>query len=178
LVDCSKVLNGKPLGDEFQSAGDSVFGNGWRFQFNLIPSEPGSVYLLSVGPGKDGTPEYNILFPLPGVGASSAQIGANKILKSRRLTFVDQTGLEKLWIIWSVQEIPELNTIFSNAAHDENNPGTITSDDEIAKVETYLALLRDTAHSQVSPNKENKRTSVKGRGDILVAVVELPHEAY
>jgi hypothetical protein len=58
-----KTLGSKPLGSPFQSAGDVVFGNRWRFQLHLQPRQAGSLYVLSVGPGKKNSEQYNNLFP-------------------------------------------------------------------------------------------------------------------
>ena len=63
-----KMRSGKPDSELRQSAGNDIFGNGWRFQFNFTPNESGALYLLNVGPGKDQTQEYNILFPLQVMG--------------------------------------------------------------------------------------------------------------
>lgn len=165
-----KMRNGKPDSELRQSAGNDIFGNNWRFQFNLTPNETGAVYLLNVGPGKNQAQEYNILFPLPGVGQSNPNLEANKTFKTDWARFVDQTGVEQIWIIWSVQPIGELDEIFKHASLTR---GVITNSDEIAKVKAYLK----SANSAVVHDKEKKQTFVKGNGDVLVNLVELTHEA-
>ena len=166
-----KMRDGKPDSEIRQSAGNDIFGNGWRFQFNLTPNESGALYLLNVGPGKNQALEYNVLFPLYGAGQSNPVVKANEPFKSDWARFVDQTGVEKIWIIWSREPIAELDAIFSHASLE--NKGVITSASEIAKVQTYL----DESKSSVVPDKERKQTLVKGSGDILVSLVELTHEA-
>jgi hypothetical protein len=165
-----KMRNGKPDSELRQSAGNDIFGNNWRFQFNLTPDEAGAMYLLNVGPGKNQAQEYNILFPLPGVGQSDPNLEANKTFKTDWARFVDQTGVEQIWIIWSVQPIRELDEIFKHASLTR---GVITKPDEIAKVQAYIK----SANSDVIHDKEKKQTFVKGTGDILVNLVELTHEA-
>jgi len=165
-----KMRNGKPDSELRQSAGNDIFGNNWRFQFNLTPNESGAMYLINVGPGKDHAQEYNILFPLPGVGQSDPHLEANKTFKTDWARFVDETGVEQLWIIWSVQPIRELDEIFKHASLTR---GVIANADEIAKVQAYLK----SATSAVVHDKEKKQTFVKGTGDILVNLVELTHEA-
>lgn len=165
-----KMRNGKPDSELRQSAGNDIFGNNWRFQFNLTPTETGAMYLVNVGPGKNNAQEYNILFPLPGVGQSDPKLEANKIFKSDWARFVDQTGVEQIWIIWSVQPLRELDEIFKHASLTR---GVITSSDDIAKLQTYLK----SPNSDVIHDKEKKQTLVKGTGDILVNLVELTHEA-
>ena len=164
------MRNKKPDSEIRQSAGNDIFGNGWRFQFNLMPNERGALYLLNVGPGKDGTQEYNILFPLPRVGQSNANLEANQSFKSNWAQFVDQTGVERIWIIWSAQPIPELDEIFKHAA---SKKGVITDSAEIQKVKLFL----NSSNATVVHDKKRKQTVVRATGDILVSVVELTHEA-
>jgi len=164
------MRNGKPDSELRQSAGNDIFGNNWRFQFNLTPGETGAMYLINVGPGKNHAQEYNILFPLPGVGQSDPNLEANKTFKTDWARFVDQTGVEQLWIIWSVQPVRELDEIFKHASLTR---GVITNSDDIAKLQAYLK----SSNSDVIHDKEKKQTFVKGTGDILVNLVELTHEA-
>ncbi len=166
-----KMRNQKPDSELRQSAGNDIFGNGWRFQFNLTPNDAGTLYLLNVGPGKDQAQEYDILFPLPGVGKSNPNISANQAFKSNWARFVDKKGVERILIIWSTKPIDELDSIFAHAAKFTN--GVITSPEEIAKVQKY----RDSQNTTVIPDKDKKQTLVKGAGEILVSVVELTHEA-
>ena len=165
-----KMRNGKPDSEIRQSAGNDIFGNGWRFQFNVTPKESGALYLLNVGPGKNNAEEYNILFPLPGVTQSDPNLQANQPFKSDWARFVDRKGVERIWIIWSAQRIADLDEIFKRAA---SNEGVIANSDEIAKVRAYL----NSANSAAIHDKEKKQTVVKGTGDILVNLVELTHEA-
>lgn len=170
-----KMLKNKPLGAPIQSAGDISFGNGWRFQFNLQPTQSGALYLLNVGPGKDGGEEYNILYPLPGAGRPN--LVANQTVQSDWYRFVEQTGVEKVWLIWSTQPVPELDAIFSDAARNQKDPGVIANPDQIVRIKSYLKKY-ETSRPEITADKSRKLTSVKGQGDILVCLIELSHEAY
>ena len=179
-----KMLNQKPLGETFPSAGDIAFGNGWRFRFNLQPAQSGALYLLNVGPGKDGADEYDILFPLPSDNQVNPKLTADRAVqlppldaKSKWYQFVEKNGVEKFWIIWSTQPIPELDAIFNDAARNKQDPGVIVNPDHIDIVESYLKKY-DSARPEVVADKSKKLTSVKGRGEVLVNLVELSHEAY
>lgn len=183
-----KMLNQKPLGAPIESAGDISFGNGWRFRLNLRPMQSGALYLINVGPGKNGAEEYNILFPspkdkrpLPPDGKLDARLAANQTMQLPLPTewyrFGEQTGVEKLWIIWSAQPIPELDAIFGDAARNQKDPGVIANPDQIVQIKSYLKKY-ESLRPEVTADKSRKLTSVKGRGDILVSLVELSHEAY
>jgi hypothetical protein len=171
------MRNGKPEGDPIDSAGDNIFGNGWRFRFNLRPAQPGAMYLLNVGPGKNKTNEYNVLYPLPQDNKLDAKVAAGQTAQTIWLRFVEQTGVEKLWLIWTVEPVPTLNTIFEEAARNRDAPGVITKPEHIAHVETLLKKYEE-APPESRTDKASKLTLVKGRGEALVNLVQLSHEAY
>jgi hypothetical protein len=89
-----------------------------------------------VGPGKDQTQEYNILFPLPGGEVEptrriNVQIG--------RFYFVDKTGVERFWLSGPKTARAWIPSSARSFPH-----GVITSVDEIAKIQSYLntAILK------------------------------------
>ena len=182
-----KMRNQKPEGEPIESAGDNIFGNGWKFRFNLRPAQSGALYLLNLGPGKDGVEEYNILFPIPQDGQPlpldkvlDARLGAGQTVQLPRTEwyrFVDKTGYEKVWIIWSAVPIAALNTIFEEAARNKDAPGVITNPEHIAQIQTLLKKYNE-APPESRTDKATKLTLVKGRGEVLVNLIQLSHEAY
>ena len=174
-----KMLNQKPLGQPIDSAGNIIFGNGWKFRFNLRPMQSGALYLLNIGPGKTGQLEYNILFPLPQSDRIDAKLepklGANQTMQTEWLKFVEHTGQEELLVIWSNQPIPELDTIFNQAAGNKKDPGVVADDSQIALIETYRKKY-DPKHLEQTDDLSKKLTSLKGRGDVIINVVRLQHE--
>ena len=182
-----KMRNQKPEGEPIESAGDNIFGNGWRFRFNLRPAQSGALYLLNVGPGAAGVDEYNILFPIPQDGQPlpldkvlDARLAAGQAVQLPRTEwyrFVDKTGVEKIWIIWSTVPVATLNTIFETAARNKDAPGVITNPEHIAQIQTLLKKY-DEAPPESRTDKATKLTQVKGRGEVLVNLIQLSHEAY
>jgi serine/threonine protein kinase len=181
-----KMRNQKPEGEPIESAGDNIFGNGWRFRFNLRPAQSGALYLLNLGPGKEGV-EYNILFPIPQDGQPlpldkrlDATLAAGQTVQLPRTEwyrFVEKTGDEKIWIIWSVVPVAALNMIFEEAARNKAAPGVITNPEHIAQIQTLLKKY-DEAPPESRTDKATKLTLVKGRGEVLVNLIQLSHEAY
>ncbi len=186
-VTVQKMLNARPLGAPFESAGDISYGTGWKFRFNFRPMQSGAFYLLNVGPGEKGADEHNVLFPVPlhtkPLAANEkldASLAANTTVQlplTGWFHVADQVGVEKLWMIWSTQPIPELDTIFSDAARNQKDPGVISSPDEIARLQSYFKKYESSPPEAIA-DKSRKVTSVKGRGEVLVNRVELSHEAY
>ena len=169
-----KMRNNRQDGEPFDSAGDAVFGNGWRFRFHLLPAQPGSLYLINEGPGPDNKIEYNVLFPNPKNKKGLAELSANEHLDAGWYRFVDKTGVEKIWILWSADPIPDLGEVVRAAWA---NQGVVGDVSHVAKLQSYLNK-HDPNSLEVVPNKAEKRTLVKGKGDLMVRLVELSHEAY
>jgi len=182
-----KMRNQKPEGEPIESAGDNIFGNGWKFRFNLRPAQSGALYLVNIGPGREGVEEYNILFPIPQDGRPlpldkvlDATLAAGQIVQLPRTEwyrFVDKTGHEKIWIIWSAAPVAALNIIFEEAARNKDAPGVITSPEHIAQIQTLLKKYYE-APPESRTDKETKQTLVKGRGEMLMNLIQLSHEAY
>jgi hypothetical protein len=181
------MRNKKPEGEPIESAGDNIFGNGWRFRFNLRPAQSGALYLLNLGPGTQGMEEYNILFPIPQDGQPlpldkvlDAKLAAGQTVQLPRTEwyrFVDKTGAEKIWLIWSAVPVAALNTIFEEAARNKDAPGVITNPEHIAQIQTLLKKYGE-APAESRTDKTTKLTLVKGRGEVLVNLIQLSHEAY
>ncbi|MFN2578960.1 MAG: protein kinase [Pyrinomonadaceae bacterium] len=181
-----KMLNSKPLGAPIESEGNLIFGNGWKFRLNLRPTQSGALYLINVGPGKNGGDEYNVLFPLPASKSSAstaekldARLAANQTVQlpaTSWLQFVDRTGLERVWLVWSAEPLTDLDTIIAEAVRDKDHPGVIANPDQIKQVQAYFQKYED-APPKVLNDKGTKRTSVKGIGKVVVNLIELSHDA-
>jgi serine/threonine protein kinase len=169
-----KTVNDKPTGDPFDSAGQEIFGNGWRFRFHLQPLQAGALYLLNEGPGADNKTEYNVLFPNPADNKGVARLAADQKLDAGWFRFVEQTGVEKIWMIWTAEPALDLDAIFLNAGQ---HGGKITDAGQIATLQNYLKDYE--AHPpEVTSHKAQKRTLVKGKGELVVNLIELSHEPY
>ncbi len=168
-----KMRQKKADGVEFQSTGHEIYGNGWKFRFSIEPAQDGALYLLNEGPGATGATEYNILFPTPDSGGV-AQLAARQAMQTQWYFFVDHTGVEKLWVIWSKEPLSDLDAIFRSAAA---NRGVIGDVGEIGKVQNYLKHY-ESSPPKVESSKQTASTQVTGRGDLVVTLLELTHHAY
>jgi hypothetical protein len=167
-----KMRNGKPDGDAFDSDGNIIYGNNWHARFNLLPKQAGSLYLLNEGPGEDGQTVYNILYPTPKTGA--AEVSAQDMVQTKQIVFDKNKGLEHLWIIWSAQPLPDLKTVFDEAAR---TSGYVENPAHIETLKKYFALWQKDP-PKININKANKRTFVSGTSTTLVTLLEMEHQAY
>jgi len=166
-----KMKNDVPVGDPFDAAGNELFGNGWRFRFNVEPAQAGALYLLNEGLSADNKTEYNILFPTPMNNAGIAALGANQRIGTDWNYFVAQPGVEKLWLIWATQPAPDMDAIFAAAVQ---NAGVVASEADINKLKEFLRLHKSPA-PEVNSDQKEKRTVIKGAGQILITPIELSH---
>jgi serine/threonine protein kinase len=167
-----KMRAEKPDGGEIAMTGNEIYGNGWKFRFNFEPAQSGSLYLLNESPGPPDKREFNALFPTPKTGGR-AQLDRYQRLQTLWNRFDEKTGVEKLWIIWAVDPVPELDELFRNAGQ----TGGVLSEDQVASVQTYLEKYQ-SKETEVAPDKQQNFTLVKGQGNILVSLQELTHTAY
>lgn len=166
-----RVHNDKAIGEPIPSAGDVKYQKDWALQFNLQPTEPGALYLLNVGRAKDGSEKFNILYPIPAQGKINPNLAADQTAQTSWLQFMDESPEEKFWIIWSTKSLPDVNAVFGSAAE---NRGVITNPDQIARIRSYINLY-DRSKLNIEMDKAKQQTSIKGHGEIVVALLELTH---
>jgi hypothetical protein len=160
-----------PIGAPYEAAGNELFGDGWRFRFNIEPSQSGSLYLINEDSDSRNGIKYNVLFPTLENNGGVAQLAAKQRMEAGWYYFVDQPGVEKLWLVWAEQPIPDLETTLKEAI---KRDGEIREASEVAKVQSYLKLYESQKPKVVS-DQSQKRTVISGSGDKLVALVELSH---
>jgi hypothetical protein len=167
-----KMRGESPDGGEIEMSGAEIYGNGWKFRFNVLPAQKGAFYLLNEAPAAARGTEFNALFPTPQNGGSAA-VEANQRLQTRWYVFDKQTGIEKLWIIWSDKPVAELDEVFDAAAKQQG----VLNSAQAATVQSYLARY-DEKSLEVKPDKAREQTVVKGKGELFVQLLELAHKSY
>ncbi|HEX8847212.1 MAG TPA: serine/threonine-protein kinase [Pyrinomonadaceae bacterium] len=166
-----KMEGKKAVGDEYPSTGQEIFGRDWKFRMNITPAQSGSLYMLSEV-NSPGTPlEYNALFPTPQNNDGLSKLAASQKVQTGRYFFDKTQDTEKFWIIWSAQPIAELETIFKEAAsHD-----LIISDPAQTGIVRELLVRYEASKPVVEVDKTNKQVTLKGKGDLLISLLELKH---
>ncbi|MGE0887461.1 MAG: protein kinase [Blastocatellales bacterium] len=166
------MRDGQPYREPFQSAGRERYESGSKFRFNFISPQSGYLYLINEGPTKTGI-SFWMLFPMPSVNEASAKIEANQVMTSGWLTFNENTGDEKIWLLWSAEPISELETIKSDVLNAQEQ-GEIRNPQQRDTVRRLLTTLGQSK-SEAQEDRVNLQTEVKGRGDSLIHLAELQH---
>lgn len=166
-----KMRDGNPYQGEFQSSGQEIFENGWKFRMNLTNPQEGYLYLLNEGPGAETT-TFNVLFPESETNSGSPRVSAGQNLQTAWMRFDDHQGTEKFWIVWTASPVKELEAV--TGAVNETDQGEIK---DSAKARTVRDFLQKhyAMKPEVSKDSAKKLTVVKGRGDVLVKMIELEH---
>jgi serine/threonine protein kinase len=163
-----------PASSPFQLPGEIIFEKGYQIRLNVESPTAGYLYIVNEGPGPGGTTSYNILFPLPTANNGSAALPANRevTIPDKWFTFDAQQGTEKVWLIWSASALPDIEALkqWSNP----KDRGEIKSADQVKALEGFLRV-NGSDKPEVVRDDENKTTTLKGTGSLLVYPVRLEH---
>jgi serine/threonine-protein kinase len=166
-----KMRDGKPYQGEFQSSGQEIFENGWKFRMNLSSPQDGYLYLLDEGPASDAI-TYDMLFPEPKTNNGSGRVTANQKLQTAWMRFDDNQGTEKFWVVWAAGPVKELDG--ATGAVNERDAGEVRDPTKAQAVRDFLKQ-----HSSPKPEltKESapEQSIIKARTDVLVSAIELKH---
>ena len=167
-----KMRDDKPYQGEFQSSGQEIFENGWKFRMNLSSPQEGNLYLLNEGPGGDDTTTYNVLFPEAQTNGGSAHVSANQKMQTAWMRFDNNQGTEKFWIVWSASPVMELEAVkqFVN----DHDLGQVKDASKARAVRQFLQQHASTK-TEITKDSENDQTVAKTKGDLLVNKLELKH---
>lgn len=172
-ITVQKFREGK-LKDPFNVAGEINFEAGDKIRVNVRTPEAGHLYIVNEGPrGGETVPEFNFLFPSSTANKGSSLLAADQqieIPEKSWYRFDRQEGVERLWLIFSEEAVPELESVkqFAN----KKAGGLIVDMTKNKLVHDFL-----TSHSTVKPevDKGDTLTTLKASGKLLVYPVRLEH---
>ena len=165
-----KVRDGRNYQEPFQSSGEEVFENGYKFRINVSSTETGYLYVLEEGlPEADGAP-LTMLYPTP---SRSNAFVSNQPVHTNWNRFRGQPGTDRVWIIWSTSLVSELETAKDEAFEDEK--AVLANANSIRAVRELL-----TKYSESKPDSIKESSApmiqVRGAGDVLVKLLLLEHK--
>jgi serine/threonine protein kinase len=170
-ITVQKFKNDNPYQDPFTLAGEINFEAGYRIRVNVRSPQQGYLYILNEGPAS-GAPEYNIVFPTPTANKGSSLLQANQMVQIPEMSwlrFDAQQGVEKLWLVFSENALPELDSLKQFAG--TQTRGLIADPLRNKAIKDYL----DTQTSKPAVEKGETLTTVKAAGQLLVYAIKLEH---
>jgi serine/threonine protein kinase len=163
-------------------ADEGPFKAGDAVRLNVVSPQAGYLYIINERPPqKTGWPNYIILFPYYTANDGLAEIVANQPIQipvprgepeKDWFIFDKEKGVEKIWLVWSKRGVPELEAVKGLA--NPKDEGVIRDRNQIRSVAQYLAAQSATK-PEIEKDEVNKQTKLKGKGEVLVWLVELEH---
>jgi len=167
-----KMRDGKPYKEPFESSGQEIFENGYKFRLNVSSPQSGYLYVFNEGaPEKDNT-DFTIIYPTPLTTKGSPKLDANQSIQTNWNQFAGETGTEHFWIIWSATAVAQLESAREEAFR--NKEGAITDATMVRNLKDFLAKHSDPK-PETTKDTAKQQTNVRANGDLLVKQVELEH---
>jgi hypothetical protein len=169
------VRNGEAREETVAAPGGTEFRAGDKLRIRLAGAQEGHLYVLNEGPQSGpGKRDYNLLFPAPTANGGSPLLRTGQridIPGSGWFQFDAQPGVERVWLIWSVESVPELETVrrFAN----EKDAGAISDAGAAAAVESVLA--KPPHQAVLSAPAANGEVLLKTQGTMLIYRIDLLH---
>lgn len=171
-ITVQKYKGGKPYQDPFTLAGEINFEQSYQIRVNVQSAQPGYLYVLNEGP-ESSQPEFVVVCPSVTANNNSSFLPARKVVQIPEdtwLQFDNEQGVEKLWLVFSQDAVPELETARQYASKQTRN--LITDGGQNKVVQSFL-----TANSTAKPELEKGETltTIKAAGKLLVYAIRLEH---
>ncbi len=172
-----KYRNGKPYQDPFRLSGERIFEADYRIRLVVTNSEAGHLYVLNEGPKSTiEAPDLNTLFPSPTTDGGASQLKAGQqidIPQGGFFVFDQQSGTEKLWLIWSSVDIPELEALKRWA--NPTDRGTVRDAVQARQVATLLNKY-GIHQASAAVDQQNQMTILTAAGELLARRIDLDHD--
>lgn len=167
-----KMRDGKEYLEPFESSGQEIFENGYKFQMRMSPSEDGFLYIFNEGLNEKGEKVYQIIFPTPMRNAGNSAVKAKQKIETGWNQFGGKAGTEKFWIVWSRENPQDIEKVKENAFTGEN--GTVT--DKVYE-QVLRSYLEENSKKETKSYKETEKNSSKLEfsGNSAVYLLELEH---
>jgi len=173
-ITVQKFKDGKAYQDPFPLAGEINFEASYHIRVHIRSPEAGYLYIFNEGPPTaSAATEYVVVFPSVTANNNSSLISAGQevqIPEKTWLEFDEQQGVEKLWLVFSKQALPELEAARQAASPQSKN--LITDIGQNKVVENFLAK---NSIKKPESDKGISLTTVKAPGNLLVYAIKLEH---
>ncbi|MEP6944843.1 MAG: protein kinase [Acidobacteriota bacterium] len=162
--------------EPFTLSGEMLFRNRDRIRLNIKSPKGGYLYILNQGPkDENGEASYNILFPSPTANAGTAQLSAGQEIQIPQQSWFEldaKEGAELVWLVWSANTLPELESAKRFANPDDR--GRIKDTQLVNSIESMLQRYQTTKAS-VERDDNKKESHINGNGDTVVHLIKLEH---
>ena len=156
-----------------------MFEAGYGIRLVLASSQPGYLYVVNEGAESTADkPDVSAFFPDPRIRSGSAQLQPGQELNIPQGDFLvldKQKGKEKLWLVWSQNQVP----LFEGLKKWVNpkDRGAIGDAGQAGEVGAYLQKAAASAgRVTAEPDAMNQMTILKSPDEVLVRRIVLEHD--
>jgi serine/threonine protein kinase len=171
-ITVQKYKDGKPYQEPFTLAGEINFEPDYQIRVNVRSPQPGYLYVLNEGP-ESGQPEFVVVFPSTTANNNSPLLAAGQVVQIPEKTWLEfdkEQGVEKLWLVFSEDAVPELETARQYATSKTRNLVTDPGQNKI--IQNFLTT---NSTSKPEAEKGEKLTTLKTPGKLLAYAIRLEH---
>lgn len=168
-----RYRDGLPFKQPVRVTKEVAFEADYRVSLVVTAAEAGYLYIVNEGP--DSTidkPDVNGFFPDLRVRNGSARLEAGQEFATGYLQLDDQTGKERLWLVWAADPIPELEGIKKWV--NTTDRGHVKDLQQARAIALFMKKY-DRGNATVQTDDQLKSTVLRGTGKILVRLIELEH---
>ena len=173
-ITVQKFRDQKEFGKPFQLAGEINFEADYRIRVHVSSPQPGYLYIFNEGPATTSAPpELVVLFPSETANKGSSFLTAGDVVpipEKSWFKFDGEQGVEKLWLVFSENAVPELEAVKQFAT--PQTSGLIT---DVTQNKTVQNFLTNPSLPQSGAKKGQTLTTVKAAGKLLVYAIKLEH---
>ncbi|HEX7330047.1 MAG TPA: protein kinase [Pyrinomonadaceae bacterium] len=172
-ITVQKFRDDKPFQKPFRMAGEINFEEDYRIRLHVRSPQPGYLYILNEGPTESGPAEFVTLFPSETANKGSSFLTAGDVVpipEESWFEFDPQQGVEKLWLVFSEEPVPDLEALKQFA-----NPKTKGLIKDATLNKSVQTFLTNPALTKFEVEKGETLTTVKAAGKLLVYAIKLEH---
>jgi serine/threonine protein kinase len=168
-----KMRDGKPYQEPFQSSGQEIFENGYKFRLNVSSSGSGYLYVFNEGVDDNtANKSFNIIYPTPAMNQGSSRLDVDSTMQTNWNTFAGRPGTELFWMIWSAAPVPALEA--AKAAAFKDLEGSLKGAAVMEDLKSFLSRYSQSKPQTIKDTAE-RQTTVIIEGDVMVKLLELEH---
>ena len=170
-ITVQKFRDGRPYQNPFTQPGEMIFEQDYQIRVHISSPEPGYLYILNEGPAS-AEPEYVVLFPSPTANNGSSFLPVGQVVQIPQQTwfqFDKQQGVEKLWLVFSKDAVPELEAVKQFAS--ARTRGLVTDPAQNKAIQNLLSSVP----AKPAAEKGETLTTLTATGKLLVYPIRLEH---
>jgi len=173
-ITVQKYKDGKPYQPPFPLAAEINFEASYQIRVHVSSPQTGHLYIFNEGPPTESKQtEFVVVFPSTTANNNSSLIDAGQVVQIPEKTWLEfdkQEGVETLWLVFSKDAVPELET-----ARQYATPKTKNLISDAAQNRVVQNFLSTQSVSKPAYEKGKELSTLKIAGKLLVYPVKLEH---